>query len=213
MSKRTDYLKEILTKIRTAHQRGVNLGRARTEAITEIARRESILESTVTNTYRRGIGFDGTLPFFRAVDTWIKSESNVLQTTILGALKKDSDIQEMRTFFASFSEPVVRARPAAKPVRGDSKRTKTIETLVETLKDLDYRMSRKTGGVLEAKSTHRWDPINNVSISVKDKRKVSINVTEKIYVNIKEDGETRTVFHGEIRTPEELRLVDRLTKI
>ncbi len=211
MSKKTDYLKEILTKIRTAHQRGLNLGRARAEAIAEIARRESILESTVTNTYRRGMGFDGTLPFFRAVDTWLITGSNALERTILGALKKDSDIQEMRTFFASFDVPAIRVRPEERPER--TKKTEVVESIINTIRDMDYRIVKKTRGIIQAKSNHKWDPVNNVPFSVKDKRKISINMSDKIYLEIKEDGETRTVFYGEIRTPEELRLVDRLTRI
>lgn len=219
MSKRTDYLKEILTNLRDAYVAGKNLGDTRADIITRISKRENVLESTVTNCYRRGIGFDGTIPFIQAVDSWLKGSDN-LEKTILGALKNASDIKDMASFFKSFRFPAAATgKPSLKTIIKTPKKSRSSEktrinlAIVETLRDLNYSVSKNSGGLIEASSKHKWDTDKNVSVSVRGKRKVNINISDKMYVDIKEDGGTRTVFQGEVKTPEELRLIDRLTRI
>lgn len=212
MSKRTDYLKEILRNLRIAHLAGEDLDKARIEIVRRIAKRERIEGSSVSNAYRRGLGFAGTGPFFTAADSWMRSGSDTLERTISRSLKSSTDIQEMKNFFASFAAPAASptapaTRAVATPVNED-----LVNGLIRTLKDLHYSITRGGDRSIIAKSITKVDSLTKRAISVRDKRTITITLGDKILAKIWDMDVAGPLFQGEIRTEEELRLVDRLTR-
>lgn len=211
MSKRTEYLKEILRSLRSAHISGKNMGGARAEIVTKISKREKILESTVTNCYRRGIGFDGTIPFLRSVDSWING-LDTLERTITRSLKSSTDIQEMQTFFSSYKTPKTGSATTTETSVKSQVSEEMVDSIIKTLKDLHYGITRDRDGSILAKSLNKVDKSTRRAISVRGERTIFITISDKLITTIWGHA-GRPFFRGEIRTEEELRLIDRLTRI
>ena len=86
--------------------------------------------------------------------------------------------------------------------------------ITSILKALNYYITKDDGQYIEAISLHKWDAVADKPLSINGKRKISINRDEQyIFVSIREDGDTRTVFNGFIEKPNDLMVIDKLTKI
>jgi hypothetical protein len=86
--------------------------------------------------------------------------------------------------------------------------------IAEVLRELNYEVTKSDSQCVEAWSTHKWDTVADKCISAKGKRKLNINNAKDLcYLGIREDGDTRTVFSGYITSLDDLRTIDRLTKI
>lgn len=89
-----------------------------------------------------------------------------------------------------------------------------MEYLLSVIESLNYNVTKNDGQYIEAVSIHKWDSESNKAISREGMRVMNINVdSDYNFVSIKEDGGTRTVFNGFIETSDQLKLIDKLTKI
>lgn len=90
----------------------------------------------------------------------------------------------------------------------------TLEEIVEVLKELNYDVTKNDGQYLEAYSKHVWSHELNCAISTKEKRKLQLNYDKDyIFFGIREDYDTRCVINGYIETADDLRRMDKLTRI
>ena len=89
-----------------------------------------------------------------------------------------------------------------------------MEHLLETIAELNYEIVSNDGQYIKAVSIHKWDTVNDKPISCKGKRILYINQDKDYcYAQIKEDGDTRTVFNGFIESADDLKLINKLTLI
>ena len=84
------------------------------------------------------------------------------------------------------------------------------------LERLYYKIDKNDGKqFLVAYSQHHWDTEHNYSFSANHKRKLALNYDTdgRIFFGIREDGDTRYVFNGEIDHVNDILWIDAKTRI